>query len=66
MFQLKRILLSGLVALSMVGMATATDYGNPSQNLPRISIGGYIGGYYAGGCDDTSEWNCVKLWIIGY
>ncbi len=67
MFQLRRILLSGLVALLMVGMVTAGDVG--SVALPGDNVEGGIG-------IQTGVWNethtecfqapaaeCFKLWI---
>jgi len=64
MFQLKRILISGLVALLMVGMVTAgevsvLDAGGEEVERSYIGSGGNII------CEDTNAWECVhfEFWI---
>jgi len=62
MFQLRRILLSGLVALLMVGMVSAGE-------LKAVDTGGnaetersYIGSSGTwGGCQNTDAWRCIRL-----
>ncbi len=59
MFQLRRILLSGLVALLMVGMVTAGDVGElpGGDEVERC----YIGTWTGSRCIDSLEWQCVHL-----
>ncbi len=68
MFQLRRILLSGLVALLMVGMVTAGDVVGDAENSPGSIDGGV--GFYTGTwntahtiCTQTSATECFRLWI---
>ena len=60
MFQLRRILLSGLVALLMVGMVTATEsigFQDEGEEIERS----YFGTSGKAGCVDTNAWECVHL-----
>ena len=59
MFQLRRILLSGLVALLMVGMVTAGDVGELSggDEVERCVMGSWVGS----SCQDSLEWKCIHL-----
>lgn len=59
MFQLRRILLSGLVALLMVGMVTAGELsGSHDGETPDRS---YIGSSGKEGCTDSKDWQCIHL-----
>ncbi len=66
MFQLRRILLSGLVALLMVGMVTANDVSgtDPSFNEAVDGVGFYVGTWNVGHtvCQSGEATNCVKIW----
>jgi hypothetical protein len=63
MFQLRRILLSGLVALLMVGMVTAGDVGAlpDGDEVERSYIGSFVGGK----CLDDLQWKCVHVEFEG-
>ena len=65
MFQLRRILLSGLVALLMVGMVMASDVGSTNSNAVVDSPigGGHFGTMIQGECVDSDAYQCVKMWI---
>ncbi len=59
-----RILLSGLVALLMVGMVSASEISAPvGGSVDVLPIGGHIGTWVEGVCIDTSDEVCFKLWI---
>ena len=65
MNRLRSILLSGLVALLMVGMVVAEE---PISSAPVVSvdtfpIGGHFGTWYENTCINSSDEVCVKLWI---
>jgi len=61
MFQLRRILLSGLVALLMVGFVIAEEAGQaPEGNETERS---YIGTWTGNRCIDSTEWKCLHLEI---
>jgi len=67
MFQLRRILLSGLVALLMVGMVTADEPG--SVEVSGEAIDGGIG-FYSGvwntdhtRCIEAMASNCFRIWL---
>lgn len=68
MLQFRRILLSGLVALLMVGMVNASDvYGYDDAITPdaeRPIIGAYFGTWNekSGECHDSKQWGCIRLW----
>ncbi len=59
MFQLRRILLSGLVALLMVGMVVAGDTGElvDTDQVERS----YFGSWTGDGCLDSQDWKCLHL-----
>lgn len=59
MFQLRRILLSGLVALLMVGMVSAYDTDPADTEVDRS----YIGSWSGTSCQNTNKWSCVHLEI---
>ncbi|MEA3286465.1 MAG: hypothetical protein U9Q77_03695 [Candidatus Marinimicrobia bacterium] len=63
MFQLRRILLSGLVALLMVGMVTAGDTAELPDNdeVERSFIGSFVGGK----CFDNLHWKCLHIEFTG-
>lgn len=64
MFQLRRILLSGLVALLMVGMVTAGEVvSSPSNMEETSSMGVYLGSWVGTVCMDTSGTQCIKMWF---
>ena len=64
MFQLRRILLSGLVALLMVGMVTASEVTSTSADMDETSsIGVYMGSRVGTACMDTSASDCIKFWF---
>lgn len=64
MFQLKRILLSGLVALLMVGMVTAGEVSVLDAGGEEVERS-YFGSGGNKVCEDTDSWECVHLefWI---
>jgi len=65
MNRFRSILLSGLVALLMLGMVSAADNTGVSSANNEIDapIGAYIGEWSGGGCIDTDEGQCIKLWV---
>jgi len=65
MNRFRSILLSGLVALLMVGMVSAgEDQGVIAENDEIDSfIGIYMGGWAGDICVDELEGGCVKIWI---
>ncbi len=64
MFQLRRILLSGLVALLMVGMVTASEVYTPlDETEVVIPIGGHIGSWVDGVCVDNDGAQCISIWV---
>ena len=62
MLQARRILLSGLVALLMVGMVNA-DVVSPEAERPII--GAYFGTWNESEqrCDDSVDWSCLRFWF---
>ncbi len=60
MFQLRRILLSGLVALLMIGMVTAGEVyeQETGDEVERSYIGGWDGNR---ACENTNAWKCVRI-----
>ena len=59
MNRLRSILLSGLVALLMVGMVVADDTGpaDTGDGVERSFIGEYVRGI----CMDSEKWNCIHF-----
>jgi len=65
MHRLRSILLSGLVALLMVGMVAAADNSEapaPNNEVDNL-IGFYMGGWAGTICVDELEGGCIKVWI---
>jgi len=59
MFQLRRILLSGLVALLMVGMVTAGELNvSPEEQVVERS---HIGTWEGNSCADSMKWQCLHI-----
>ena len=65
MNRLRSILLSGLVALLMVGMVSAADVNNNSSPADETdsAIGIFIGGWVNEICTEHMPGSCLKLWI---
>jgi hypothetical protein len=65
MFKIRRILLSGLVALLMVGMVAASDVSAPvySDEVASPIGGGHFGSWVENICIDNEEHQCVRIWI---
>jgi len=65
MNRFRSILLSGLVALLMVGMVSAAeDPGITASNGEVESlIGIYMGGWTGTECLDEMQGSCIKVWI---
>ncbi|MCF7826047.1 MAG: hypothetical protein K9M55_04380 [Candidatus Marinimicrobia bacterium] len=65
MHRLRKILLSGLVALLMVGMVTAADNQQaPAPNTEVDTLIGFYMGSWAGTiCIDDFDSGCIKVWI---
>lgn len=67
MFQLRRILLSGLVALLMVGMVTASELVTPGggDEVDTAPFGLYLGMWdeTRTQCLQTSGGECLSFWI---
>ena len=64
MNRFRKILLSGLVALLMVGMVMAEEISVPvAGGVDVLPIGGHIGTWVDGICIDTQDEVCMKLWI---
>lgn len=61
MFQLRRILLSGLVALMMVGFVMADD-ASDSNDVNEVGRS-YIGTWSGGICVDSMDWKCIHVEI---
>lgn len=72
MFQLRRILLSGLVALLMVGMVSAgelnylDDGGDKGDALPRIGIRAYFGAWVDNACIEGLGYQCLSIKFTFY
>ena len=65
MNRFRSILLSGLVALLMVGMVSAADIQGTSGSNYEIDspIGFYMGGWADSLCIDELDGSCVKIWV---
>ncbi|MCF7806953.1 MAG: hypothetical protein K9N38_00350 [Candidatus Marinimicrobia bacterium] len=69
MLQIRRILLSGLVALLMVGMvngeAAGSYPGTSNQDETDALIGAYIGSWtkttFGRECSNTDYWQCIRF-----
>ena len=65
MNRFRNILLSGLVALLMVGMVYAgeeTETASQSESVDSL-IGMYTGGWAGTICVDELDGGCIKIWI---
>jgi len=65
MRRFRSILLSGLVALLMVGMVWADTPTVPGSGfLPNIPIEAYMGFWEGGYCVDTDQTACMKIGVV--